>query len=109
MKMHIILSGVAAAALAISGAASAANPGKGNGHGKGSSSAAHERNAQRGNSGKSYVMQDYTSSKKTARTAANCPPGLAKKNNGCRAPGQVKDRNGSTSRQLADLIKLPTL
>ena len=63
MKAVILLAG--AAALALSGAA-IAKPGNGHGHGQG-----------HGNGHHGYAYD-------------NCPPGLAKKHNGCMPPGQAK-------------------
>ena len=68
MKILIALSGVAALALA---APAAAKPGHGNGHGNG-----HGDNRAYGY-GNGYNDR-------------NCPPGLAKKHNGCMAPGQAR-------------------
>ncbi len=72
-------------------------PGKGNGHGS-----AGPGNVQRsgGGSGGSSVnlMIQFTDSDRRAVAdyygpqigAGNCPPGLAKKHNGCQPPGQAK-------------------
>lgn len=68
MKILIALSGVAALALA---APAAAKPGHGNGHGNG-----HGDNRAYGY-GNGYNDR-------------SCPPGLAKKHNGCMAPGQAR-------------------
>ena len=66
MKQALLIAGVAALAFA---SPAAAQPGKAKGHGK------HGDHAAMGHSG--YGM-------------GNCPPGLAKKNNGCMPPGQAK-------------------
>ena len=66
MRKLMILAGVAA--LAVSGP-SLANPGKGKGHQGHKGHGAHK-------------MVGYG--------AGGCPPGLAKKNNGCMPPGQAK-------------------
>ncbi|GAA4034920.1 hypothetical protein GCM10022281_13930 [Sphingomonas rosea] len=67
MKHALILAG---AALAFAAAPAAADPGKG--HGK------HGRYSQDYRGGYGY------------QEARGCPPGLAKKNNGCLPPGQAK-------------------
>lgn len=69
MKSIFILAG--AAALAVSGAAMA-DPGHGRGHGNGD----QDRN---------WNDRDSDHGR-----WANCPPGLAKKNNGCLPPGQAR-------------------
>ena len=70
MKNIIILAGVAALAAT---APAAAKPGKGHGnHSKGNHAIAYGDHANYGYG------------------TGNCPPGLAKKNNGCRPPGQAK-------------------
>ena len=70
MKNALILAG---AALAFAAAPVAAKPGHGHGgHGK------------HGGSSQSYYGGQY------GYAQANCPPGLAKKNNGCLPPGQAK-------------------
>ena len=68
MKHALLLAG---AALAFAAAPVAAKPGNG-GHGK------HGAHAQQNHAGHYGYAQ------------ANCPPGLAKKNNGCLPPGQAK-------------------
>ena len=70
MKQALILAG---AALAFAAAPAAAKPGHaGSGHGKHGG----------------YAHQAYGGQYGGARNG--CPPGLAKKNNGCLAPGQAK-------------------
>ena len=86
MYTKLLLRGFAAAVLTISGAAWAADPGKGN------SAAAHGQKAQRGQSERGNSTQDWAGRQNQTRTAANCPRGLARKNNGCLAPGQAKKR-----------------
>ncbi|HEX8413322.1 MAG TPA: hypothetical protein VF637_05480 [Sphingomicrobium sp.] len=90
MYAKILLGGLAAAALTVSGAAAAGNPGKG--QGKGNSSAAHGKKAQRGHSASNQAGRDWAATGQDTRNAGRCPPGLAKKNNGCMAPGQAKKR-----------------
>jgi opacity protein-like surface antigen len=68
MKKLLILAGIAT----MLSAAPVMAQGHGNGHGKG--------NAAKGNSGKGHVGYG----------TGGCPPGLAKKNNGCLPPGQAK-------------------
>ena len=70
MKQALILAG---AALALAAAPAAAKPGKG--HGK------HEKH---GGYSQSYYGSQYGYAQR------GCPPGLAKKNNGCLPPGQAK-------------------
>ncbi|GAA4001537.1 hypothetical protein [Sphingomonas humi] len=69
MKQALILAG---AALAFAAAPVAAKPGHGGGHGK------HGGYAEQGYGGQYGYVE------------GRCPPGLAKKNNGCVPPGQAK-------------------
>ena len=71
MKQLLILAGVAALAAT---APAYAKPGNGNGHGNGHGNV----------HGNSITHQNY------GYGQGNCPPGLAKKNNGCLPPGQYK-------------------
>jgi hypothetical protein len=87
MKTLIMLAGVAA--LAATGPA-IAKPGNGNGHSHankanhaGHSAAAHGR-ADRG------IVIDRNGRLYALDARGSCPPGLAKKNNGCQPPGQAK-------------------
>jgi Ni/Co efflux regulator RcnB len=81
--------------------ASYAQPGNGNGKSNGKNKNAAEQVHEHGNSNNSaatdssryfsdsqvqVISQYFTQNK----SASACPPGLAKKNNGCRPPGQVK-------------------
>jgi hypothetical protein len=85
MKKLLILAGAAAFGIA---APALADPGHGHGHGK------------HGTSNYGYGM-------------GNCPPGLAKKNNGCMPPGQAKklynvgQRYPYASRNLLGYNQLP--
>ena len=73
MKQLFILAGVAALAAA---APAYAKPGNGHGQGQG-------RNNDNELSHQNYGYDDHR---------GNCPPGLAKKHNGCLPPGQYKKR-----------------
>lgn len=95
MKTAILLAG--ALTLAITGPL-AADPGKNNAKGKGNS--AHST-MNHGNSGKAVVKTNRHTNTSVVRSdrygrlyaldsRGNCPPGLAKKNNGCTPPGQAK-------------------
>jgi hypothetical protein len=75
MKILLILTG--AAALAIAGPAFA-KPGNGHGNGNGNSHATGYDNHGKHSWG--------------FNAAGGCPPGLAKKNNGCLPPGQARKR-----------------
>jgi len=84
MKQALIL---ASAALAFVAAPAAAKPDHAKGH-KGHKGAQIERDYR----GSSYGYQEVR----------GCPPGLAKKNNGCLPPGQAKKRLGIGARYLSD-------
>jgi hypothetical protein len=95
MKNLIILAG--AAAFAFAGPAYA-KPGHGHGN-SGHAAMAHgpgmhgpsKHNAQRGGkSAKGLVMSDRYGRLYAMDARGSCPPGLAKKNNGCLPPGQAK-------------------
>ena len=73
MKQALILAG---AALALAAAPAAAKPG--NGHGN------------HGNHGQQAYGQQYGYGGQYGYGQGGCPPGLAKKNNGCLPPGQAK-------------------
>ena len=88
MKKKFLLSAFATAALMISGSAFAD---KGKSKGKGNNPAAHGQKAERRDPVRRWVM-DEPESRNEARRTAKCPPGLAKKNNGCLAPGLAKKR-----------------
>lgn len=75
--MYKIVLAAGAAALAFA-APAAADPGKGKGHGK--HQAKQGRMVHQGHLGANYWGN------------RNCPPGLAKKNNGCLPPGIAKQR-----------------
>ena len=81
MKSIFILAG--AAALAVSGAAMA-DPGHGRGHGKGD----QDRNWNDRHGKHDRDWNDRYGDH--GRYASNCPPGLAKKHNGCMPPGQAR-------------------
>jgi hypothetical protein len=88
--MYKLLLAAGAAALVIASPASA-NPGKGKGHGKG------ERHGQishrdLGPAKQRTVFRGHASAGMWGANA--CPPGLAKKNNGCLPPGIAKQRFG---------------
>lgn len=93
MKMALLLAG--ALTLAVTGPL-AADPGKNNTKGKGNSDhSAMKHNGKAAS--KSYrntdsrtVRYDRNGRMYALDTRGNCPPGLAKKNNGCNPPGQAK-------------------
>ncbi|MEO6432443.1 MAG: hypothetical protein ABIO29_00490 [Sphingomicrobium sp.] len=79
MKQTLLILGATALTLA---APAYAKPGNGNGHGKGmSSSHAHTSG---------MVHEKYGKGSLYGYGQGVCPPGLAKKNNGCLPPGKVK-------------------
>ena len=74
---------VLAGALA-SGVVIAQEPGsKGQGHAKGKGKQKKHFSEESRSQARDYYVQEY-------RQTGNCPPGLAKKNNGCLPPGQAK-------------------
>ena len=75
MKMYLILAGVAAFAVATPTLAQPSHAG----HGK---SKAHGKKA----------AQHHASSGRYGAWGNSCPPGLARKNNGCLPPGQARKR-----------------
>ena len=87
--MRRIFALVLALSFVSSMAVSAQKPAKGKGQGKGNSQAQDTQvtvvfnDSQRGDF-RSYFVNAYG--------PGNCPPGLAKKNNGCLPPGQAKKR-----------------
>lgn len=90
MTKFILLAG--AAALASTGPL-AAHPGNGNGHAKGKGHAHHATMKHGG--GRSIGNRWIVSRDRHGRLYAldargSCPPGLAKRNNGCTPPGQAK-------------------
>ena len=89
MKHALIL---AAAAAFVAAAPAAAKPG--NGHGKGPGF----------NSGREAREQNLGPQGPVGYGVGGCPPGLAKKNNGCMPPGQAKKRRGEQS--VANLLGL---
>jgi len=87
-----------AAALLLAGAPVLADPGgKGKGHGNPHGNQGHGNQGQGGGQG-NQSQASFTPYDRTAISAyygsmiqsGNCPPGLAKKNNGCQPPGQAK-------------------
>lgn len=93
MKMTMLLAG--ALTLAFTGPL-AADPGKNNTKGKGNSSHSsmkHDGNAaskNHRNTDSRTVRYDRNGRSYALDARGNCPPGLAKKNNGCNPPGQAK-------------------
>ena len=94
MKTALLLAG--ALTLAFSGPLSA-DPGKNKGNGQGNSGhstmkhgggTAVVRNSR--NNNEVVVRRDRNGRVYAVDTRGNCPPGLAKKNNGCNPPGQAK-------------------
>ena len=81
MKTSILIA--AAALLAATAGPAIAHPG--NGHGKGQAHMLHG-----GNRGYSAMKGSEHGRLFAFETNGRCPPGLAKRNNGCMAPGQVK-------------------
>ena len=95
MKMALLLAG--ALSLAFTGSL-AADPGKNKDKGKGNS---NHSTMKHGGGGKHAVRTSRNNNDVVVRrdrngrlyaldTRGNCPPGLAKKNNGCTPPGQAK-------------------
>ena len=94
MKKLILLTGVIALA---STPGVAAKPGHGNGKGQGPAKHASMKHGGAKNAAKVSGRADrgVITSDRAARSYAfdargSCPPGLAKRNNGCMAPGQAK-------------------
>ncbi|MDS9466338.1 hypothetical protein RGQ15_01960 [Paracoccus sp. MBLB3053] len=81
--------GAAALILAVAGMSpAAADPGRG--HGK-------EQHGQRHDKGKSKARPHY---------AANCPPGLAKKNPPCVPPGQARKNTVHYGNRVGDILRV---
>ena len=90
----------AIAVLFLAGAAVAKDNGQGHGHGHGKGEQKQEQKADKqkhqdvkagayfNDQHRTYVRQYYTQHYGGAK---KCPPGLAKKNNGCMPPGQVRN------------------
>jgi hypothetical protein len=75
-------------AILVAGAAAAdPPPGKGKGHGRGGGGAATVEVRFAFSDGDRVAVRDYYGGGFEGRS---CPPGLAKKNNGCMPPGQAK-------------------
>ena len=89
MKNALIIT---AAAMLVAVTPAAAKPG--NGHGKG----------QGFGQGREPREQNFGPQGPVGYGVGGCPPGLAKKNNGCLPPGQAKKRNGDQS--IASLLGL---
>jgi hypothetical protein len=97
MKRIILLAGTA---MLLATAPAVANPGNGHGQGQGKSAMAHGQSAMaHGNSsqaravhGRSNVGVIRTSNGRlyALDRRGSCPPGLAKKGNGCMPPGQAR-------------------
>ena len=81
-RIALILVCLIAAASAMADPPEWAGKGKGKGKGHDSARVAHFSDQHRG-----YVQEYYT---EQYRSAQGCPPGLAKKNNGCMPPGQAR-------------------
>ena len=83
MKQLLLLAG--AAALGFAGPA-IAKPGHGHGHGgKG-----HAAAAKHGKSSRGVILSDRYGRLYALNARGSCPPGLAKRGNGCLPPGQAK-------------------
>ena len=97
MKMTFLLAG--ALTLAFTGPL-AADPGKNNGKGKDNSSHSTTKHGGKAASKKHHntnaqtVRYDRNGHSYAMDARGNCPPGLAKKNNGCNPPGQAKKLYG---------------
>ena len=90
MKSAIFIAGAAVLALA---APAAAKPGHGQGHGQGQAHGqGHGANVaeHHGKSAKGVVVSDRYGRLYALNSHGGCPPGLAKKGNGCMPPGQAK-------------------
>jgi hypothetical protein len=93
MKMLILLTG--AAMLAATGPA-AANPGKGHGHANHAAAkhanhaAAKHGKAHHAKKARGLVTSDRFGRLYALDARGSCPPGLAKRDNGCLPPGQAK-------------------
>jgi Ni/Co efflux regulator RcnB len=89
---HLFVAAIAAAALA-SAPAMADDHGKGKGHDKKEKKAEHREDVREGayfseqhrEAARRYYAEQYGHGK-----VKHCPPGLAKKNNGCMPPGQAR-------------------
>jgi len=104
--IHIVSAAALAALLALPASAQPDNKGHGRGGGGGppphaqgsgsaSSGSSYSGGQGRGGGPDAFVVSDRDRSAiysyyRTEYVAGNCPPGLAKKNNGCLPPGQAK-------------------
>lgn len=84
MKNFLLLAG--AAALAATASSGIAKPGKGNAHAKHGKHAAMKG----GKATRGIVMTDRYGRLYALNAGGGCPPGLARKGNGCMPPGQAK-------------------
>ncbi|UUL83768.1 hypothetical protein [Sphingomonas qomolangmaensis] len=99
MNINNMLRGLAIAALLISVPALAGNQGKG--HGKGNSASQKQKGQIR-----HFDKRDRTEFRRVPKrdsATASCPRGLAKKNNGCVAPGLAKKQYAQGDRLPAAL------
>jgi hypothetical protein len=90
--MHKLILIAGAAALAVT-APALANPGHGQGHGQNGHAHAQKSNAKAhgyAKHGKHLVATRNGGRLYALDARGSCPPGLAKKNNGCLPPGQAK-------------------
>jgi len=85
----LLVSIAAVAALTAAAPAAAKN---GNGHG-GQKASKHQRQNQAGGYERERLYDRALGEQRFGDRARGCPPGLAKKNNGCLPPGQAKKRN----------------
>ena len=82
--LAVLLIGAVASGVAIAKKDDNQEPGsKGQGHSKGKGKQKKHFSAEHRDTARDYYVQEY-------RQTGNCPPGLAKKNNGCMPPGQAK-------------------
>jgi hypothetical protein len=85
MRKLMILAGIAVLA---AGSPAVAKPDHAKGHGKGHK---QETRYDRRDDDRRYDRRDDRRyDRRASYGGRNCPPGLAKKNNGCRAPGQAR-------------------
>lgn len=89
MKTLILLAGAAALAAA---APAIAKPGNGHGHGQSHAAQGHHGGPTATTHGRSGhgIMVDRYGRRYALDARGSCPPGLAKKHNGCLPPGQAK-------------------
>ena len=92
MKNIILLAGATMLAINVPAAAKPGNGnGNGNGHGNGEQAEMNHGKADQGaKAARGLVTSDRFGRQYALGARGSCPPGLAKKNNGCMPPGQAK-------------------